>query len=240
MSMRFEIDACVSDLKFDRYFAEELPESELNALSLHLANCARCGVRIQVLSTQREAFLERVPSWDRLAKRSTRREPAVRRAPLWAGSLAFALAALIALWSQLELAGTRSKGHPRIGVILKRGQQLKHLQSQDLVRPGDQLRFVYNSLAETEFALLHRDAGRASIWYPLTTQTARLAAGRDVPLDLGIELDDSAGDEQLYGLFCSRTVQLAPLVATLEQTGRLGAPPDCQIETIVLRKRSAE
>ena len=228
---------CATDLTFDRLFSDELSAAEQSTLHDHLAQCVRCSLRHELLSTQRTAFLERLPTWHQLA----RRRSSPRTAPLWAagGLVALAAAALIGFMPHAANPGVRSKGKPQLGVFVKHGERVTRAQSDDTVYPGDQLRFVYTTAQAYEFAVLQRDAHHASIDYPMGTQTARVAAGRDAALDFAIALDDAPGDEQLFGLFCTQPVHLPPLVAALEVTGRLDAPAHCQVDVIRLLKRSS-
>ena len=41
--------SCVSDLRFDRWYAEELEPEESRAVEAHLRDCARCQQRNQEL-----------------------------------------------------------------------------------------------------------------------------------------------------------------------------------------------
>ena len=47
---------CISDLRFDAYFAEELAPGELGSLRAHVAQCARCRARQAWLLEQRRGF----------------------------------------------------------------------------------------------------------------------------------------------------------------------------------------
>jgi hypothetical protein len=131
----------------------------------------------------------------------------------------------------------RSKGGPSIGVYVKRGEQIRRGSTGEVVVPGELLRFTYSSERPAYFALLHADATRASVHFPLRAEAEKIGPGRDVPLDFSIRLDSRLGAERVYGLFCEEPIALEPVRAQLERSGELPALPRCWVDRLVLDKR---
>jgi hypothetical protein len=229
---------CISDLAFDTCIAGELPDEERRALEVHLGHCTRCRLQREVFLSQRAVFLERVPSWDAFVRRSDRWS---RSRFVGVGGLLVAAAALLLVnLPKPESLDTRSKGRGHFGVFVKHGERVTRALHGEPVRPGDYLRFTYSTPTRSEFAVLHRDARSASVYYPLGASTVSISPGRDVALDFSIRLDDEPGEELLYGLFCDEPTALEPLRATLEATGELTAPAHCRVEMVALPKQLGE
>jgi hypothetical protein len=233
------VTPCLSDLAFDQSFAGELEPLAAAELAAHVAECARCSVRRDLLQRQREGFLERVPTWDLLVQRRRRPAPDRRVVALALGGIALAAAAaLFVVRPDQRALGLRSKGRPQLGMFVKHGERVVRAESGDRVQPGDDIRLVYSSLKAIEFAVLHRDARAASVYFPLASQTRAMQPGKDVPLDFSVRLDPQPGDEQFYGLFCEARTELEPLRAALAQTGHIPVRAGCQVDTLMLTKQS--
>jgi hypothetical protein len=203
----------LSDISFDRAFARELPATEQQRMAAHLANCARCRERQSYLAEERAAFLGS------------------------AAAVALAAAVLLLLPMQLPSAvHTRIKGAAQVGFYVKHGAQVTRGRPDQVVHPGDVLRFTYSSPLPTHFALLGRDDRRASLFYPRGDETIALAQGTDVALDFGVEIDGEPGQERIFALFCAEPVALLPLLAALEQTSTLPPPAHCSVRELRLRK----
>jgi hypothetical protein len=235
---------CVSDLAFDQLLGESAERGQRARVQAHLASCVRCTLRYEELAGQRTGFLERVPSWQQLhARQDVRKLSRGRRGLLWSGgALVMAAGLVLALSlaspaSTAPAAGLRSKGGPRIGAYVKHGERVTSADDGSTVVPGDHVRFTYSSDEPVHFALLDRDAVRATTYFPLGAETERVAAGHDVALDFSIKLDAQPGSEQIYGLFCEQPAQLEPLRAALQATGRLAAPPHCRVDVLTLEKK---
>jgi hypothetical protein len=231
----------------DRYVSGELSAAERLVLEAHLSQCAQCCMRQDALLREREAFLARVPSWDafRVARETPRASVArPRRARRWlaAASIGLAASALLGLLVREPPPAVRLKGGgPRLSVFVKHGQAVTLAEDATRVRPGDLLRVAYSTPIGREFALLHRDARTATVYYPASaSKTQAIAAGHEVPLDFSIELDAQPGPEQLYGLFCDRPTPLAPLLAALRRGDDPRPPAHCQLEHVRLTKLPGE
>lgn len=224
---------CVSNLELDRLFSDDLRLDEQRAIEAHLEHCVRCALRRDVMLADRETFLQRVPTWDALRAR-----PRPRR---WTkpaavgGALLMAAAALLLTVSPEP--SFRSKGGPQLGAYIKRGERVTRAQNGDVVYPGDWLRLTYTSSRSRYFAVLHRDARSASIYFPPSERAVEVEGGRDVALAFGLRLDSEPGEEQLFGLFCDEAVMLEPLRAALQSNKQLPMLAHCQIDSLTFFKQ---
>jgi hypothetical protein len=233
----------VSDISFDRAYAQQLSAAEQRLVSDHVASCPRCRQRQSYLEQERAAFLAAAPSWGDYTAQHGRAAPAPpRKLPrFWMPlTTATALAAAALLMSTRLMApsaiSTRTKGGAQLGFYVKHGSQVVRGRPDHVVHPGDVLRFTYSSPAATYFALLGRDARHASLFYPDAKQAIALAKGAEVPLDFGVEIDAVPGDEHMYALFCSEAVALPPLLAALDKADTLAPPGGCSVRELQLRK----
>jgi hypothetical protein len=244
-------EACLSDLTFDAWRASELEPSEREAAEAHLAACQRCRERQQALDAVASEFLAQLPTLPPRSKAVSRARaaaagrPSLRLVTAWATSLAAAAALLVwigggsGLFAPAELApGTRIKGAERIGFFVRRDGQVFEGADEQRVRPRDQLRFVVSMSAARHVAILSRDAaGIASIYYPTAGLHGRLLApAQSGPLDSAVELDDTLGREQLFGIFCPNPFELEPLRAQLEREAKFSAPEGCRVDRVELIK----
>lgn len=242
-------DACVTDLAFDQWRAGEQTKEREAALDEHLRGCARCRVRSELLEREHAAFLARAPTLEDNARFIRRSERRARAAFSPARRVALSLAAACVLgvvtslatsWparrGEEHAAGERRKGGAFVGFYVKRGARVMRGSTEDPVHPGDQLRFTYSSDAPAYWALLGRDAHDASVYFPATTDAARLPAGQDEPFDFSLELDEQLGVERLFVVTCPRAYPLEPLRRALASEGDVRAPDDCRVQRIALRK----
>jgi hypothetical protein len=240
MSALITRDACLSDLAIDRSLSAELGPEAQRELESHVASCARCGLRYDLLVRQREAFLERAPSWDTFAKSARRSRSSWLP---WVTGGALAAIALLSFAGQGWHASTstaptvRTKGSPSIGVYIKRGDKVLRGSSGDVVHPGDRIRFTYSNERDAQFALLHTDSSGAAVYFPLAGTTVLVPAGRDTALDFAIELDEHTGDERVFGIFCDAPIALEPVRAALQTGGTVPALRGCHVDSLTLQKR---
>lgn len=233
---------CITDLKFDCFYAGELSGSDERSLRAHLSSCTRCSLRCELLEQQRTAFYRRAADWQSFA---TRRDPpagerrAWGRGARWAAlsaAAALALAVFVRPAPVAQVASVRSKGRPGLGFYVKHGEHVRRGASGERVRPGEMLRFVYSVDQPMYFALLHRDAARASIYFPTAPHASAVQPGREVALDFAIRLDSQIGPEHVYGLFCAEPISLEPLRAQLQASGTVPSVAGCQVDRLVLHK----
>lgn len=223
----------ISDISFDRAFVDELPADEHERMQRHLTHCARCRERQGLLADDRAAFLSAAPSFQ--AYRAGR--TGAQKSKLW-WPLAAAACVLLAsaqVWMPSAIS-TRIKGSEQIGFYRKRGSQVTRGAPDQVVQPGDVLRFTYTCTEPRYFALMGRDAHSAVLFYPVGSRATRLPKAADEPLGFGIEVDAQPGTENIYALFCAEPVALSPIVSTLDRTAKLEAPRDCVVRELRLRK----
>jgi hypothetical protein len=160
------------------------------------------------------------------------------------GGAIIAAAAALFLWvgspGSGDPLGTRSKGGERLGMYVKRGEQVFTWASGQTVRGGDRLRFVVNTTKATHLAILSLDGAKvASIYYPSTPEPRSIATVRDLSLDESVELDATVGEEHLFGVFCEESFDVEALRRGLAATGKLTPPPGCGVDELVFHKEPA-
>ena len=150
------------------------------------------------------------------------------------------MAAAVLLVVRLNPAeGTRTKGTSvKLGFYVKHGEHVRLGGPGERVSPGDALRFVYTTQNARHLAILSVDgARRASIYYPSGTTSAPVAAGDDIALPMSTVLDDTLGDETIFGVFCAESFAVEPLRAALEASpDQAPALAGCVVEELTLRK----
>jgi hypothetical protein len=221
-------DGCVSDLEIDRRLLAELSEAELARLESHASICAVCAARIAEMSADREAFarppLRLVPS---IAPRRGR----------WLEHAAVAAAILFCVFTSatlLRLLGTvtRTKG-PGVsfGFYVESKGEVRRGFDGEIVRPGDRVRFIYSTRAPRQLTVISVDArGLVAVEYA----QHRAHPGKDVPFPDAIALDDTPGREDVFALFCERSIDVHPLIAQLERERGLTSPPGCTLQRVAL------
>ena len=207
--------ACLSDLSLDELLAGELGPADAAVAADHLGGCARCRARERELVADRAQF--------RAAPPSLRRR--------WTGAVAIgalAGAAGLALVLHRPDDGTRTKGGPRLGFVVVRGDAMRVGGAGERVHPGDTLSYVVATDEPAHVAVLGRDPrGQLHTYVP----PERVAAGRDIQLSVATVLDDTLGAEQLFGVFCAAPVSEAALRAA-----PVRAPSGCVVDRIAIEK----
>jgi hypothetical protein len=240
--LRSRPDGCVSDLEFDEWRAGEVEPVRLGEIERHLASCDRCRGRRELLERDARAFLEQAPAWK---SRSTgenagRKKNAARWVAGAGAALALAAAAGVALLVRpaSDVDGTRLKGTgAHIGFFVKRGIEVQRGANGERVRAGDQLRFTVTTIQRSFVAILSLDArGVASVYYPASGAAPSVNAGSDVALDGSVELDDTLGEERLYGLFCEAPIDVEAARATLARTGAKPSGSGCTTDSLRIVK----
>jgi hypothetical protein len=256
---------CVSDLRFDSWYAGELGPAEARAIEAHLNSCADCRQRHGELRAQAEDFLARYPQDVRMANGSRivpsdgRPRRVWRRAVIaMSGGLAAAagfvwLALLPAKggssWWTLtgraqpterrdEAAGvTRVKGGARLGFVVKRGSRILEGHDGLVVHPNDRLRFSITCSEPRHVAILSRDAtGLVSEYFPGDGRSRAFGVSRDVLLDSSVELDDTLGMERIIAVFCAEAFDVAPLAAMLAKDDAIRVAANCSLDALEVRK----
>lgn len=235
------------------HLAGELSASERERCAQHLLQCSSCQARKQAIEQASSAFLAQAPDFKALSgitRAAARPKPARTRsastlrwlsAPLLAACAA--LAFLVARPGEEPSATevTRSKGGPRIGYYVKRGEDVQRGQVADVVHPGDALRFVYSADQAYYLAIFSADARGVGVYYPSGAQAERIAAGQEVALDFSVALDDTLGRERVTALFCPEPYAIEPVQSALSSGAAL--PPalaHCQTAGFELNKQAAQ
>jgi Putative zinc-finger len=231
-------DGCVTDLKFDAWFAHELASAARAELDAHVDGCARCRNRRAALSAEREAFLALQPHPQ---PRASSAAPYPGRLAFGTAALAAAAAIALSLWpSEPRIEPqVRTKGSAHLGFFVQRGGVSVRGVPGQAVHPGDRISFVYTSERPVYLAVYARDAeGTASVYFPAAATAQALPRAHDEVLETSVELDRVIGPETVFALFCDRGFQVAGPRRTLAATGALAKPPGCRIDTLTWNKES--
>lgn len=247
-------EGCISDLTFDEWRAGELEPERIEQLEQHLETCRRCQRRHDAIEAQAERFLEQFPELELPSQPAAKPARVISlehkraRYLAWGSGIAGLAAAAAAFALLLSSphgsapdAGytTRTKGSSRIGFYVKHGDQVRRGGDGQVVQPGDQLRFSVTSNAPQHMAILSLDgANVASVYYPDGPSSVEVGAGRDRPLDKSVLLDDTLGEERLWGIFCPEPFALEPLRTMLARDGRLPELPRCTVDELSIVKEA--
>jgi hypothetical protein len=230
--------ACISDMRFDAWFAHELDAAQLELLKGHLRGCEVCRQRELELLRDRARFEDAnpaAPAWLEAHARSAARKW------LWSGlSAAAAVAVLAFLASPHERAGIRAKGGDSLSFYVRRGTEVHRGQPRESVLAGDKLRFAYTAPKSRYLTILSLDgAGHASVYYPAGTNAAPIHAGSEVLLSSAVELDEVLGEERILAFFCDDALPIAPLLAELQQKRMSSRVPQaCTRSELVIFKQA--
>jgi hypothetical protein len=242
--------ACHSALRLDRWMAGELPRAEAEELAAHVAACARCRAAVAAMEEERDRT-ELPPLRPAPAARAGRaawfglRGPA-RRAGipgLTLAGVALAAAAVAAvILVRPDPGGERTKGaSPGLSMYVQHGDDVRRAGPGERVAPGDAVRFAVSLRRPAYVAVLTLDpAGRASVYFPGGARAEPItpdAPGTEVALPLATRLDETQGQEQVFGLFCDQPVELEPLRARLAAVASGFDPPGCQVIRWTFEKR---
>ena len=201
---------CLSDLALDEMLAGEHADG-----AAHLASCARCRAREQILAGDRSAFRVAIPRLHRPSR-------------VWLGAgIAASLAAAAAVMLVIRAPdhGTRTKGRAHLSLVVGHGSSM---QLADRAHPGDTLAYLVTTTEPSYVAVLGRDANQRITTYVSPTL---VAAGRDSELPIATHLDATLGHEQVLAVFCAAPVAIAVLVDSVDH------PPDgCTVDRVDLEK----
>ena len=217
---------CLSSLRCDQLLNGELEDPQ--ATEAHCASCQRCAARLAAHRRERASFL--VPL------RQPRRHQAWM---IWTASAA----AVVGLWLVLaprrpETEDTRSKGKSTIGFYVKHGDAVRRGSAGEVVFPNDALNFTASTDRPCYVAIVSIDRARkVSLYYPDGATAARLQAGQDQVLPLGVVLDDTLGSERIHGVFCDRAVPVEQLEAALVPGAAW--PSGCVVDSVTIEKQRA-
>jgi hypothetical protein len=241
MIPRSRPESCLSDFALDRLLGGELGADEESLAREHLGTCERCERRRSTLLAERDAFAREGPALEARAHRVVR-----RLRPWIAGGIGLlAAAAAMVLWRGVPKEGVpkepglRSKGSGwRLGFYVSHAGAVREGAAGERVEPGDALRFTYSATEARYVAVLSVDgAKRASTYYPASGAATREEPGAEVALPLSTVLDDTLGEETIYGVGCLQPFDVEAVRRSLERApDRAPSLPGCNVDTLVLRK----
>ena len=255
MNLRRELpESCISDFTFDEWRADELDRDSIERYEAHLETCARCQQRHDAIAAESEAFFEKYPRLElpQAARPGSKVVPLRAKRNQWlgwaSGGVALAAAAVLLLVLRPATDGApseqpgnvRTKGSSHIGFFVKHGSEVRRGGDEQVVHPGDQLRFTLTSNKTQHVAILSLDAaGVVSTYYPRGGQSAGVNAVRDQAVDSSVLLDETLGKEQIWGIFCEAPFELEPLRGALQRQGKLPPLPDCSVDAVTIVKAAA-
>ncbi len=242
----------------DKLMVGEFTAASRASAHAHLATCSRCTARFNDLDAARTTYLQSAPPLTRrtavaspnataIASSSSRsglrmRLPASAKAVAFGGALAIAAMTTLFLQSRPDVPdGVRLKGSERMTFFVKRGPHVTEGVTGMRVYPGDLLRFAYTARAPRYLAIFSLDgAGKASVYSPEAGETsAFVAAGDSVALPTSTLLDDTLGEEVLFGIFCDAPLPLEAVRRGIEaDPSRTPAPVGCSVGRQTLDKRA--
>lgn len=235
-------EACLADFSIDQMLAHDLPHADEAAASAHLAECARCEQRFAELKRERAAFMADAPPL-RLPRSTARVQP--RRAWAMGAASALAVAAAAVLFVAFRGApedwGTRAKGSaPHLDYYVNHGGNVRRGAVLEQVVPGDRVRFVVTSREARYLAILSVDGAKhVSVYYGNGEDAAAVPVGVGVALPESTTLDETLGDETVYGVFCAAPFAVDALRHALErEPDRAPSLDGCNVETVHLRKEA--
>ena len=269
MDLRRELpEGCISDLTFDRWRTHELDRASIEAHEAHLETCQRCQQRHDAIEAETEDFLNKFPLLA-LPHTSAAARPTASPKPLvshvvslrprqakrlaWASSgVVLAAAAIFALVlrpaahedggdspSQAPPGVVRTKGSSYLRFFVKHGSEVRRGSDDQVVHPGDQLRFTLTSTKPQHVAIMSLDAARVvSTYYPRGERSTAVGEVRDQVIDSSVLLDQTLGKEQIWGIFCEAPFELEPLRRALESEGKLPLLPDCTVDEVTIIKEA--
>jgi hypothetical protein len=232
---------CVSDLELDEWASGELDPMARDRTAQHVMGCSHCRARHQEFERERAEFYAAAPTFDSHARRFVPQRVSARRrhAPLLAVTGIVAIAAAVAIAMLPSLRETRLKGGPSLGYFVKRAGHVWAGDSSTVLMPGDLLRFTYTTERDSYLAVLDQDARSTQVYFPNGARAAFVPRGVAVALDFSVQLDSTPGEERVYALFCETSVEIAPVRASLVDSGRFEPPDGCKLDTLTLRKAGA-
>ena len=134
---------------------------------------------------------------------------------------------------------TGSKGEPRLGFFVKRGDIVTRGDRGTAVFAGDALRFEYSIDRPYYLAIYSADARGVSVYFPNSQLAHQLTLGQDVGLDFSVELDQTVGRERLIGVFCPEPFAVERVQSALTSSSSFpDALASCQRVELELNKKS--
>lgn len=133
-----------------------------------------------------------------------------------------------------------AKGGLSLQVHLERGGEAGPLAAEEVVHPGDRLKFQVDVPRPGHLMVLGIEAdGRAYPCHPAdgTDRSREVDAGKTQVLPGAIRLDDSLGEEWLHLVHCPHAFTLSQVTPGVAP-GSLGVPAGCAVRSMSLKKRT--
>jgi hypothetical protein len=206
---------CLSDLRIDMWLAHDLAAADEQKARGHVDGCEACATRLAQIEAERAAHAGapglgaiHAAAASRAAPLRARRRGWRLWSPLAVAGLAVGAAALVLVVPR-DTGQVRTKGSARLGFFVKHDEQVRKGGPDELVHPGDLVRFTYSTAEPLHVAIVGSDAaGQASVYFPTDGATRALPAGHDVELPRSTLLDGTLGSEVVYALFCRQAIDL--------------------------------
>ncbi len=261
----------LSDLMLDRHRLGELAGDELAHVATHLRACEQCGKRLQALIDDDRVFQGRfsLPELSKEALEKAKQRPAQRWGVLRTLSTMTAISparlSLVAAAAVCVIGLTtlprilfhsrtveptaptiRYKGGFSVRVYVRRKGVSKPwvLNKDEVLKPHDQLRFVFDTTQSGYIYLLGADSlGSVMVYDPVRGQQPGLVKrGVRQVIKGAIELDDKAAREAFYVALCNKADLAEDLLKKLRSSEAKVQPEEalthvgCEVTYIALRK----
>lgn len=252
LPVRTRPSSCLSDLALDRLRVDELAAQDVTQAREHIAQCDRCRDRLAALDAEAAEMVLPALDLSSAAPERTRRRP-VRSWSTGLATMAAAAAVAVIVWptddavpeptarSSDDGPTVRAKGAgPQLSLYVERAGAVVRSDALEYLQPNDILGLSYSLTAPRYLAVLGRDgAGELSTYFPRGTKMAKVDAGRDLTLDVGFQLDDTLGEETVFGVFCEEPRSVAALHRIVQRApAEPSFGPDCDVVTLSSTKRA--
>lgn len=250
-------ETCASDLRLDLLASGELSHEEQVETHRHLAGCELCASRMAEMNASRMFFAAARPRMRSRARTRSRQNTVERPVRRWwllvallgvmVGAAAAGLAIFLFASAESDSSGEGAlfelpRGESRLMVFARHGDQVRPVETGDVVAPGDSLAFAISIVVPRHVAVFGVDrALRTSIYFPAGETAARLEPGGEIALPDRALLDEVPGEEVIYGVFCDRSFAVQRVRAALAAApARPQFPEGCEVERVAIAKQESE
>jgi hypothetical protein len=208
-----------SAFRLDLLHLGALPEADRQELEQHLDVCSDCRRAAESARTSREQFTRHV---------LPRGVPRLRRRTAWFPWLALTsamAAAVLLLVIRRAPPDISIKGAPSFAAFARRAGQVTAVHDEDVLRAGDEVRFVVVSEQLPYLLVCSVDGmGKANIYFPFDgRESGKIEVRSRVELPGSIILDDAPGPERVFALFSAEPIAAVEVNDALRAIGIEGA-----------------
>lgn len=261
---RRSAESCLSQLQLDRLLADE--QTGLEKARDHLKRCERCAALLEELRGQQKESLkglhQRVtqaidaasapdekPFWQRLLR------PTFLAPALVAAAASLLVVVLVVPGSPPTESRDvlRLKGGHRFNVLLVTGGEARRLTQKDRLEAGDLLAFQVGSRTRGVVSIVSLDrSGEPSFLSHDENRHFVIEPGPLSQLPLSAQLDDAAGSERVFAIFCKERPGEAEVLSALDRAYPRDThgqrmlerrPPrtaaGCAVASVLVRRRAA-